>query len=65
MPTSKCPVCDENVYVDAQMIQGDIVFCDECDCDLELVGLDPIELDILQDEDEFDFGEDIDDEMDY
>lgn len=58
MPTSNCPICDENVYVDAKMVQGDIVFCEECDSDLELVGLDPIELDVQMDDLDFDFGED-------
>lgn len=64
MPTTNCPVCDENVYVDAKMVQGDVVFCDECNSDLELVGLDPIELDIQQDDDDFDFGDDQDDDDD-
>ena len=48
MPTANCPVCDENVYVDAKMEQGDIVFCEECDSDLEVVGLDPVELDVFR-----------------
>lgn len=64
MPTANCPVCDENVFVDASLEQGDIVICEECDSDLELVGFDPVELDVIQDEDEFDFGVDIDDEED-
>lgn len=62
MPTSNCPICDENVYVDAKMVQGDIVFCEECDSDLELVGLDPIELDVQMDDLDFDFGEDDEEE---
>jgi len=46
MPTSVCPECSEDVYVDADSEQGDIISCDECGTDLEIVGLDPIELDI-------------------
>lgn len=46
MPTSKCPECDEEVYVDAESEQGDKVSCDECGVDLVIVGLDPIELDV-------------------
>ena len=46
MPTTICPECHEEVFVDAESEQGDIVSCDECGADLEIVGLDPIELDI-------------------
>ncbi len=65
MPTAKCPECDEEVYVDAESEQGDVVTCDECGTDLEVVGLDPVELDAytgdyddlgdddVEDEDEF------------
>jgi alpha-aminoadipate carrier protein LysW len=45
MPTAICPECDEEVYVDADSEQGDVVTCDECGIDLEVVGLDPVELD--------------------
>lgn len=64
MPTAICPECDEEVYVDAESEQGDVVTCDECGTDLEVVGLDPVELDAyegdydgrddeLEDEDEY------------
>ena len=52
MPTAICPECDEEVYVDADSEQGDVVSCDECGADLEIVGLDPIELDIHEDSDD-------------
>ena len=50
MPTANCPECEEEVYVDAEAEQGDTVSCDECGSSLTVVGLDPIELD-LRDED--------------
>lgn len=62
MPTSVCPVCDEKVYVDANLVQGETVSCDECGSDLELVGLDPIELDPFGEDD---FGFDDDDSDDF
>ena len=34
MPTSICPECTEEVYVDADSEQGDTVACDECGCGL-------------------------------
>lgn len=45
MPTSICPECSEEVYVDAEIEQGDVASCDECGSRLVVVGLDPIELD--------------------
>ena len=57
MPTSICPECSEEVYVDAESEQGKIVTCDECGSSLVVVGLDPIELD-LNDESEDDISDD-------
>jgi alpha-aminoadipate/glutamate carrier protein LysW len=61
MPTTVCPECDEEVYVDAESEQGDVVSCEECGADLEIVGLDPIELDVSQDREK----DDIDENDDY
>ena len=60
MPTASCPECDEDVYVDADSEQGDVVSCDECGANLEVVGLDPIELDLYEGGDDFD--DDLDEE---
>jgi alpha-aminoadipate carrier protein LysW len=46
MPTSVCPECTEEVFVDAESEQGDTIVCDECASTLVVVGLDPIELDL-------------------
>jgi alpha-aminoadipate/glutamate carrier protein LysW len=54
MPTASCPECDEDVYVDADSEQGDVVSCDECGSNLEVVGLDPIELDLYEGSNELD-----------
>lgn len=61
MPTAVCPECSEDVYVDADSEQGDVVTCDECGSDLEVVGLDPIELDLYEDKG----GDDADEEEDF
>jgi alpha-aminoadipate carrier protein LysW len=64
MPTVACPECKEEVFVDAETEQGDVVFCDECGADLEVVGLDPIELDAF-DDDKYAFeDDDLDDDVD-
>ena len=67
MPTTACPDCLEEVYVDADAEQGDVVICDECGVDLEIVGLDPVELDTYYDSDfEFEDQDDSeDDTFDY
>ncbi|MBK9153358.1 MAG: hypothetical protein IPM25_03955 [Chloracidobacterium sp.] len=63
MPTSVCPECDEEVYVDADAEQGDRIICEECQSDLIVVGLDPVELDLSDgSEDSFDDDDYEDDE---
>lgn len=66
MPTAICPECDEEVYVDADAEQSDVVSCDECGTDLVVVGLDPVELDIYDEEagDDYDDYDDFDDDDD-
>lgn len=58
MPTGTCPECDADVHVDTDADKGDIVSCEECGTDLELVGLDPVELDIVEE----DYNEDEDED---
>jgi alpha-aminoadipate carrier protein LysW len=60
VPTGTCPECDADVHVDTDADKGDILSCEECGTNLEVVGLDPVELDIVEedydedeDEDEF------------
>ncbi|MGI8495750.1 MAG: hypothetical protein ACR2L1_10645 [Pyrinomonadaceae bacterium] len=54
MPSTACPECEEKVFVDAEAEQGDTVTCEECGADLEVVGLDPVELDLCEDGSNFD-----------
>ena len=61
VPTGTCPECDADVHVDTDADKGDAVACEECGTELEIVGLDPVELDIVED-DELD---DDDDEEDF
>jgi alpha-aminoadipate/glutamate carrier protein LysW len=58
VPTGTCPECDADVHVDTDADKGDIMSCEECGTDLELVGLDPVELDIV--EEDYDEDEDED-----
>ena len=61
MPTGTCPECEADVHVDTDADKGDMVSCEECGTDLEIVGLDPVELDIVE-EDEDDLDEDEEDD---
>ena len=58
VPTGTCPECDADVHVDTDADKGDILSCEECGTDLEVVGLDPVELDIV--EEDYDEDEDAD-----
>ncbi len=60
MPTGTCPECDADVHVDTDADKGDMVSCEDCGSDLEIVGLDPVELDIVEEDDSDDEEEDED-----
>lgn len=64
MPTATCPECGEKVHVDVEADKGDIVECEECGSELEVVGLDPIELDLVE-EDYYDEDDDFYDDDEY
>jgi alpha-aminoadipate carrier protein LysW len=57
MPSAICPECDERIHINESIEQGDLVVCDICDTDLELVGLDPFELDPYFDKDSDDYDD--------
>jgi len=66
----KCPMCGTDVQVPSNTEIGDLVFCDQCDAELEVVNLKPLELDWPLDDYEEDFegddeGYDYDDEYEY
>ena len=61
MPLATCPECTADIHVDEDMDKGDFVNCDECEVRLEVVGLDPIELDLASDDDADDYDDDDDD----
>lgn len=64
MPTALCPECDADVHIDADAATGANISCDECGAELELVGLDPFELDLV-DEDDYDDYDDDDEDDNY
>jgi alpha-aminoadipate/glutamate carrier protein LysW len=58
VPIAACPECGAELHVEEEMDKGDIVSCEECESRLEVVGLDPIELDLAPDDklDDYDDG---------
>ncbi|MBS1789746.1 MAG: lysine biosynthesis protein LysW [Acidobacteria bacterium] len=62
MPLSACPECEAEIHVDEDVDKGEIIHCEECDATLEVVGLDPIELDLASEDEEDDYE---DEENDY
>ncbi len=58
MPTGTCPECEADVHVDTDTDKGDTITCEECGTELEVVGLDPVELDIAEDDVDEDEEED-------
>ena len=62
MPNVSCPMCGAKVSVPSNVKEGNIVFCDACEAELEVVSVKPLELDWpLDDYDEDDYDDDYDD----
>jgi len=66
-----CPVCDGAIDVDEEDIdEGDTLSCDECGADIKVLGIDPLELEAVdeleedEEEDEDDFVDDEEEESD-
>ena len=60
MPLAACPECEAEIHVDEDVDKGDILHCEECEIKLEVVGLDPIELDLASTDEEEDYKEEED-----
>ena len=58
-----CPECDSRIDIEEEELsEGDFVSCDECGAELQVVGLDPLELEVTDEEDEEDEEDDLDEE---
>lgn len=70
MANAKCPMCGASVGVPSNVKEGDQVFCDSCDAELEVVSVKPLELDWPLDDYDYDddydeYDDDDDDDDDY
>jgi lysine biosynthesis protein LysW len=61
VPLAACPECEAEIHVDEDVDKGEILHCEECDSTLEVVGLDPIELDLAHEDEEDDYKEEEED----
>ena len=60
MPLAVCPECEAEIHVDEDVDKGETIHCEECEVTLEVVGLDPIELDLAPEEEGEDYYEEED-----
>jgi alpha-aminoadipate carrier protein LysW len=51
MPRTRCPNCDARIKI-ARPRQGDVITCPDCGVELEVVNVDPLEVDLLDDWDD-------------
>ncbi len=45
MSVAICPLCDANISLPRSLLVGSMLFCPRCDCLLQIVSLDPPEID--------------------
>ncbi len=46
---TSCPECENNLDIDVEEVEeGDVVACDECGTEYEVVGVEPLELSKLE-----------------
>ena len=59
MQKAECPQCEKDVAVGSHPTIGKVVRCDGCGAELEIVWLDPIELDwpLIDDDDSGEFDD--------
>ncbi|MFH1636492.1 MAG: hypothetical protein ABIG63_21125 [Chloroflexota bacterium] len=62
METAECISCEEKITFQIEPKMGQLVTCPKCDAQLEVVWLDPIELDWPFDDDEYDDDDDDNDD---
>jgi alpha-aminoadipate carrier protein LysW len=54
MASAYCPDCDERIVLNPNPRVGKRITCPHCEADLEVIGVDPLELDWVYDWDEDD-----------
>ncbi len=55
-PTAECPECGAEIELGPKTVKGEIITCEDCGVELEVVNLDPPTLELAPEEEE-DWGE--------
>lgn len=58
MQTSRCSLCNSDIIVEDEAYEGDMVECSNCGAELEIVSLHPVQLAVIDPENEDDLEED-------
>lgn len=56
MPKVRCTECDAKIRIDEDAVEGEILQCPECGVELELLSIDPPQVDLAPEVEE-DWGE--------
>lgn len=51
-----CPECDADIIIPADAMENELITCPDCAIELEIISLDPLELDLAPEVEE-DWGE--------
>ncbi len=62
---AECPSCSASVKITPGVKMGEIIKCGVCKTDLEIIWLDPVELDFVYDPEDVDFDDSDDGDTDY
>ncbi|MGB1289032.1 MAG: lysine biosynthesis protein LysW [Aggregatilineales bacterium] len=54
--SAPCPICEAAVPVPADVMENELIVCPDCESDLEIISLEPLELEEAPDVEE-DWGE--------
>lgn len=54
--TATCPICDADVRLPADVMENELIACQDCGSELEVLSLDPVQL-VEAPETEEDWGE--------
>ena len=58
MPMGICPECGSEIHVSSDVEVGDYVTCPECDAELNVIELDPLEFEVAEFEEGYEEDED-------
>ncbi len=54
--TTTCPECDADIAIPAGAMENELISCPDCGAELEIISLDPLEIDLAPEVEE-DWGE--------